>query len=136
MLVVSIDTWPSHARIVLMSTPDAQEVRRGRVADDVGTDRFLGDRPLLDGRVGRAPAHGRMDCKSGEWSPTPIQEDRLTGGATGDERAKDLIVFGQSGQCRVLPPLPPSGRIRSHRPRTSRSPMVTAAASLARAPVL
>ena len=48
----------------------------------------------------------------------------------------DVIVAGQSGQCRVLPPLPTSRTEPDPSDRTSRSPTARAAASLARAPVL
>src|SRR6266487_988272 len=53
-----------------------------------------------------------------------------------DSARSDVMVVGQSGQCLVLPPLPTSRTEPDPSERTFRSPMTTAAASLARAPVL
>ena len=75
--VVVSDTCPSHARIVLMSTPGAQQVRRRRVANRVRTDPLGGQRRHLLRRPSGTAFHQRMDAEPRDRSAAPIQEHVL-----------------------------------------------------------
>lgn len=132
MCVVSRETCPSQARMVLMSTPErsrctAVVCRRVWVliglADRLGTFRLAS----WAERLTRARIPNRvMGClrrfrKTGDWGSRPLMRG-----------ANLLAVCGHKGQRRTLPTLPlraTEGGV----PR-SRSPMVSCAASDALAP--
>src|SRR3954470_15331447 len=75
---------------------------------------------------------GRVDDKPRDGRSPPVAEHGLSGDRPDDSARSDVMVVGQSGQCRVLPPLPTSRTEPDPSERVSRTRMATAAASLAR----
>jgi hypothetical protein len=105
MLVVLIETWPSHADGVDVNT-GAKKMRGGRVADSMRSDPFLTHLRHAAHGDPRMSRHNVMNAEACKRLRATIEEHALLSIPPSKETLQVTVVEGHSGQIRTLPPLP------------------------------